>query len=276
MVTARESIVRWLLAAVAVVALVGVPDAAMAAPAPIPISSSSCPAVLTQGEKDGCVTSLQTLLNSYYARLTIDGDFGSNTLAATKNYQAGQGLAVDGQVGPATKTSLERTKPTPPTGLPTGGGASTIVAHATAIQNGAAESGWRGGQISYAWGGGHGSATGPSAGTCSGYTGSISPCPAAVTTGLDCSGLSRWVYKLAFGSDVLGGGTADSQMHELTKVSAANAVPGDLVFFGTTAHVHHVGIFVGNGKMINALQTGTLVRTDSVARSDLVGYFHRP
>jgi cell wall-associated NlpC family hydrolase len=264
-----------LLVAVAAVALVAAPSAASAAPAPIPISSPSCPAVLTQGEKDGCVTSLQTLLNSYYARLTVDGDFGSNTLAATKNYQAAQGLTVDGQVGSATKVSLERTKPTPPAGLPTGGGASTIVAHATAIENGAAESGWRGGQISYAWAGGHGTAPGPSGGTCSGYTGSISPCPAAVTTGLDCSGLSRWVYQLAFGTDVLGGGTADSQMRELTQVTAANAVPGDLVFFGTTAHVHHVGIFVGDGKMINALQTGTLVRTDSVARADLVGYFHR-
>ncbi|WP_344313927.1 NlpC/P60 family protein [Fodinicola feengrottensis] len=268
----RKNFVR-LLVLTATLGAMAAPVAAVAAPTPITISSPSCPSVLKQGEKDGCVTDLQTRLNRYYALLGVDGDFGSDTLAAVKTYQSAQGLSVDGEVGPATKQSLLRTMATPPPGLATGGGASTIVQHATAIKNGAAEHGWRGGQITYAWGGGHGGSAKPSAGTCDGYTGFISPCPAEVTIGLDCSGFSRWVYDLAFGSDVLGGGTANDQMHQLHKVSAASAVPGDLVFFGTSSNAHHVGVFVGSGKMIDALQTGTLVRTDSL-QSDLIGYFH--
>ena len=45
-------------------------------------------------------------------------------------------------------------------------------------------------------GGGHG-ALGPSTGTCAGYTGSIKPCPATTTVGVDCSGFARGVYQQA-------------------------------------------------------------------------------
>ena len=38
--------------------------------------------------------------------------------------------------------------------------------------------------------------------------------------------------------------------------------PGDLVFYGSP--VHHVGIYVGGGQMIDALHTGTVVRYDSI------------
>jgi cell wall-associated NlpC family hydrolase len=51
---------------------------------------------------------------------------------------------------------------------------------------------------------------------------------------------------------------------------------GDLVFYGNSStDTHHVGIYVGHGKMINALRTGTKIRTDSVnVLSDKVGYYH--
>ncbi|WP_279579310.1 peptidoglycan-binding domain-containing protein [Fodinicola feengrottensis] len=136
----RKNFVR-LLVLTATLGAMAAPVAAVAAPTPITISSPSCPSVLKQGEKDGCVTDLQTRLNRYYALLGVDGDFGSDTLAAVKTYQSAQGLSVDGEVGPATKQSLLRTMATPPPGLATGGGASTIVQHATAIKNGAAEHG---------------------------------------------------------------------------------------------------------------------------------------
>jgi peptidoglycan DL-endopeptidase CwlO len=44
--------------------------------------------------------------------------------------------------------------------------------------------------------------------------------------------------------------------------------PGDLVFFGSD--LHHVGLFVGNGQMIEAPSTGQVVRYASIYRSDLV------
>jgi NlpC/P60 family len=154
---------------------------------------------------------------------------------------------------------------------PTSG--SVIVQYATAIMNGQAEQGWGGGSVPYSWGGGHATSPGPSKGTCSGYTGSIKPCPASSTTGTDCSGFARWVYSLAYGHDVLGGGNTNEELSRMNKVSAP--IPGDLVFYGkSTSDTHHVGIYIGNGKMIDALKTGTHVEVDNVSvMSDLLGYW---
>ena len=80
------------------------------APAPISLTSSSCPADMSEGEIDGCVTELQTLLNKNGAGLTLDGDFGPLTLTAVENYQSSHGLAVDGIVGPNTKAALDGTQ----------------------------------------------------------------------------------------------------------------------------------------------------------------------
>lgn len=159
-----------------------------------------------------------------------------------------------------------------PIGAPSGISA-TIVQIATDIQNGRAVDPWGGGAVPYVWGGGHGRDVGPSTGTCSGYTGSIQPCPARTTVGVDCSGFTRWVYKLAYGKDIFGGVNTNGQIARLVKVSAANARAGDLVFFGTSSsNTHHVGVYIGNNKMINAPKTGFNIRTDTL-HSDLVGYY---
>ena len=50
--------------------------------------------------------------------------------------------------------------------------------------------------------------------------------------------------------------------------------PGDLVFFGSPAY--HVGIYVGDGNMINAPYTGTFVRIESVDWSDFSGAVRVP
>ena len=51
--------------------------------------------------------------------------------------------------------------------------------------------------------------------------------------------------------------------------------PGDLVFFArNTANpmsIHHVGIYVGKGKMIDAPHTGAEVRYDDVFVPGLIG-----
>ncbi|MGV9776396.1 C40 family peptidase [Streptosporangium sp. NPDC003464] len=153
-----------------------------------------------------------------------------------------------------------------------------VTAIAYAIQAGQEQPGWPGGAIPYSWGGGHDDAPGPSFGTCQGYSGAIRPCPATKTLGLDCSGLARWVYRLAYGRDVLGPGNTDDHIRRLTEVSAAKARPGDLVFYGKigkrSAKTHHVGIYIGQGRMINALRTGTEIRIDSLrAVKGFAGYF---
>ncbi len=159
-----------------------------------------------------------------------------------------------------------------------GGELPRAVTIAYGIMIGYPAPGWRGGHIPYSWGGGHASAPGPSTGTCQGYRGSVKPCPAESTVGLDCSGLARWVYRMAFGRDVLGPGNTDDHIRRLRRVPEHLARPGDLVFFGTAKRrklrTNHVGIFVGDGKMINALRTGTRVRVDRLgAVKGFIGYF---
>ncbi|MCT9931929.1 NlpC/P60 family protein [Planotetraspora sp. A-T 1434] len=131
------------------------------------------------------------------------------------------------------------------------------------------------GAVPYSWGGGHGALPGPSRGTCRGYHGAVRPCPAEKTRGLDCSGFTRWVYRQAFGDDVLGRGNTDDHIRRLRRVEVPQA--GDLVFYGTDNKTHHVGVYVGGGKMINAFATGTRIRMDDVTvLKDLVGYYHYP
>ncbi|WP_433436907.1 C40 family peptidase [Nonomuraea sp. CA-141351] len=130
--------------------------------------------------------------------------------------------------------------------------------------------------IVYSWGGGHDAEPGPSAGTCKGYQGKIKPCPAAWTRGLDCSGFARWVYALAHGSDVLGPGNTNDHVRRMRRVAAA--MPGDLVFFGKITEkdvkTHHVGIYLGGGKMMDAPETGAVVRVDDIARrKDFAGFY---
>lgn len=77
--------------------------------------------------------------------------------------------------------------------------------------------------------------------------------------GFDCSGLMQYVFK-RFGVNLPR--TAALQSRVGTPVSAAQAQPGDLLFFGQP--VHHVGMYIGGGKMLNAPHTGAVVRIDSV------------
>jgi len=85
----------------------------------------------------------------------------------------------------------------------------------------------------------------------------------------DCSGLVQGAYK---SSGVTVPRTSEDQWARLPKVPAgAPLQPGDLVFFGTPADASHVGIYVGDGKMINAPRTGLNVQVDSISRSDYLG-----
>ncbi|MFD7987670.1 C40 family peptidase [Kitasatospora indigofera] len=256
--------------------LAGSTGAAQAAPAAVPLTSASCPAVMAQGEQDGCVTELQRRLNGRGASLTVDGDFGPATLAAVKSFQSANGLGADGLgadglVGPATKAGLYG-EPVPAAPADRGAGRyAAVVDFANAALNS---------YLPYVWGGGHDGSTGPSTGTCDGYTGVVTPCPADHTVGLDCSGLTRWVYWQAGVGDI--GQITDNQIANprFHQVAQGAAIPGDLVFFGASAtNPAHVGIYTGAPggvpTMINAPATGRFVSAEPVsAHSSLIGYYH--
>ena len=82
-------------------------------------------------------------------------------------------------------------------------------------------------------------------------------------TGLDCSGLVQRVYS-DLGISLPR--TSQEQATVGTPVpSLAAAQPGDLVFYEPSpSGPGHVGIYIGNGQMIDAPHTGTVVRIDPV------------
>jgi len=91
------------------------------------------------------------------------------------------------------------------------------------------------------------------------------------STGLDCSGLTQLVYR-QLGVD-LPRVAADQSRAGTEVASLADAQPGDLVFFGEPAH--HVGIYVGDGKMIDAPHTGSTVGEHSVSGYGTVSHIRR-
>jgi cell wall-associated NlpC family hydrolase len=81
-------------------------------------------------------------------------------------------------------------------------------------------------------------------------------------SGFDCSGLMQFAYARA---GITIPRTAQAQ-HDATKsVSTSALLPGDLVFFGTSAgSITHCGMYIGGGLMVDAPHRGANVRTDSI------------
>lgn len=79
----------------------------------------------------------------------------------------------------------------------------------------------------------------------------------------DCSGLVQWVYKQA---GVTLPRVAQTQYNATAKLApTVKLQPGDLLFFGQGPNgVSHVGLYIGNGQMIDAPHTGADVRVDMV------------
>jgi cell wall-associated NlpC family hydrolase len=75
----------------------------------------------------------------------------------------------------------------------------------------------------------------------------------------DCSGLTQYVWAKA---GVYLPHYSGAQIGQGAPVSRTDLRPGDLVFFGSP--IHHVGIYVGGGNMIDAPHTGALVREEPV------------
>ena len=80
----------------------------------------------------------------------------------------------------------------------------------------------------------------------------------------DCSGLVRYVYKKVTGKTLPH--YSKAQYKQVRKIKKSEAQPGDLVFFFRNG-AHHVGIYIGNNKMIDAPRTGKKVRVSPITGS---------
>lgn len=82
-------------------------------------------------------------------------------------------------------------------------------------------------------------------------------------SGFDCSGFTKYVYR-QFGITLP---RVSRDQYAFTRhISRSQARPGDLVFYGSP--VHHVGIYVGNGYMIDAPRRGSVVSKRKVYTSE--------
>ncbi|MEU8179060.1 C40 family peptidase [Microbispora hainanensis] len=114
--------------------------------------------------------------------------------------------------------------------------------------------------VPYSWGGG--GPDGPSFGTGRG----------AMTKGFDCSGLTEYAWSKA---GVSIGSSTGPQWHSGKHVDRSQLQPGDLVFFAYNPRnpgtIHHVGLYIGKGKMVHAPHTGSHVQIAPMSRSDYAG-----
>lgn len=88
----------------------------------------------------------------------------------------------------------------------------------------------------------------------------------------DCSGLTQAAYH-SVGIELPR--VANDQWNAGAHPARAELLPGDLVFFANDLAdprtIHHVGIYVGGGYMIDAPHTGAVIRFDPIDSADYIG-----
>ena len=124
---------------------------------------------------------------------------------------------------PATTTAVTATPPPAPAPAPPPTGDSgQIAVNAAQSQRG----------VPYVWGG------------------------ATPGAGFDCSGLTMWAWGQA-GVSLAHGAT--EQYYEIQHVSMSDLQPGDLIFYGDAYVLYHVVMYIGDGMVVQAEETGTNV-----------------
>ena len=71
----------------------------------------------------------------------------------------------------------------------------------------------------------------------------------SLTRGADCSGFVMSVFA-NYGISLPHSSGAQSNCG--TKISASEAQPGDLFFYGNGSRINHVAIYIGNGQVVHA------------------------
>lgn len=90
----------------------------------------------------------------------------------------------------------------------------------------------------------------------------------ASPTGWDCAGFVQWIYRNIFGYEIPR--TTGEQYSTANRVDVSNVSTwqeGDLIFF-SDGSISHVGIYLGNGEMIHALNEKYGTRIDNVFAYD--------
>jgi cell wall-associated NlpC family hydrolase len=186
---------------------------------------------LLEGTSGNDVDSLQRQLTDLGYLNTSTGYYGSQTVAAVKDFQERNGLLVDGKTGEQTLALLYS-----PNAVESASKVKTDRRRAnilTFLDVAAAQLG-----DPYVLG-----AVGPNS--------------------FDCSGLVYYSLKQAGSSRSRYNAAGYSNVTEWEKISSMNNLEkGDLLFFSTGGKaVGHVGIYVGNGEMIDASSSnGKVVR----------------
>ena len=80
----------------------------------------------------------------------------------------------------------------------------------------------------------------------------------------DCGGLAQFVFQRALGIDI--GRSSRMQFQNVERIPYKEAHPGDLVFFMENG-AHHVGIYIGDGHMIDAPNPGEKVSINPISGS---------
>jgi cell wall-associated NlpC family hydrolase len=107
--------------------------------------------------------------------------------------------------------------------------------------------------VPYSWGGGN--PAGPTSGVGSG----------AKTTGFDCSGLVLYAVAQASSGQIELPHSSELQATSGTAVAPDDIEPGDVIAFALgsdPSDFDHIGIYIGNNEMIDAPDTGAVVRVD--------------
>ena len=90
--------------------------------------------------------------------------------------------------------------------------------------------------------------------------------------GFDCSGLVGYVFRKALGIELPRVSREMAQTGDLIS-DRAKLSEGDLVFFGRSGRVDHVGIYVGEGRFVHAPSTGKDVMVSSLETGYWSGKF---
>jgi peptidoglycan DL-endopeptidase RipA len=113
--------------------------------------------------------------------------------------------------------------------------------------------------VPYSWGGGN--AAGPARGIDSG----------AGTVGFDCSGLMLYMFA---GVGIKLDHYSGSQYNAGRKIPSSQMRRGDMIFYGPNAS-QHVAMYLGDGQMLEAPYTGSVVKVSPVRTSGMTPYVTR-